>query len=62
MAKRQTFADKAKKTKQVVYCEVCATPITPTLFLIASKTGEGFYKYKKNMVDICKCNHKQYYG
>jgi hypothetical protein len=62
MAKRQSFADKAKKIKHTVNCEVCKSPITPTLFLVANKTDQGTYKYKKSMINICKCNHKQYYG
>lgn len=62
MAKRQSFADKAKKVKHAVNCGVCGTPITPTLFLIASKSEQGSYKYKKTMVNVCKCNHKEYYG
>ncbi|MCD6163351.1 MAG: hypothetical protein J7K40_13205 [candidate division Zixibacteria bacterium] len=62
MAKKQTFADKAKKLKNVKTCSVCNSPIIPTLFLIPNKSDNGFYKYKKNMVNICKCNHKEYYG
>ncbi len=62
MAKRQSFADKVKKKKHAVTCDVCGSPITPTLFLIANRTDQGFYKYKKTMIDICKCNHKEYYG
>jgi hypothetical protein len=62
MAKRQSFADKASKVSHAVNCKVCKSPVTPTLFLIANKTDNGNYKYKKNMIDICKCNHKNYYG
>jgi hypothetical protein len=62
MAKRQSFADKASKVKHSKNCPVCNTPVAPTLFLIADKTEKGTYKYKKNMIDICKCNHKEYYG
>jgi len=62
MAKRQSFADKASKKKHAVNCSVCGSPITPTLFLIANKSDQGTYKYKKNMINICKCNHKEYYG
>jgi len=62
MAKRQSFADKASKVKHSKTCAVCGSAATPTLFLIANKTDNGFYKYKKTMVEICKCNHKEYYG
>jgi hypothetical protein len=62
MAKRQSFADKAKKVKHIMNCPKCSSPITPTLFLMAIKSGGGAYKYKKNMVPICKCNYKEYYG
>jgi hypothetical protein len=62
MAKRQSFADKASKVKHSVSCPTCGTALTPTLFLIPTKASNGAYKYKKTMVDICKCNHKEYYG
>ena len=62
MGKRKTFADKVKKVKHTVNCDKCSSPITPTLFMTAIKTEQGTYKYKKNMVNICKCNHKEYYG
>jgi len=62
MAKRQAFADKANKVKHVVNCPTCGTAQTPTLFLVPTKASNGAYKYKKQMIDICKCNHKEYYG
>jgi hypothetical protein len=62
MAKRQSFADKAKKVKHVTNCPKCNSPITPTLFLTAIKSDQGAYKYRKNMVPVCKCNYKEYYG
>ena len=62
MAKRQSFADKASKKKHVVDCDVCNSPITPTLVVLPQTTDRGTVKYKKAMVNICKCNHKEVYG
>lgn len=62
MAKRQTFADKVQKKSHVEECKVCASPITPTMFVIPQATENGTIKYKKDIVKICKCNYKQYYG
>jgi len=62
MAKRQSFADKASKVSHAANCKICNSAVTPTLFLLANKTDKGTYKYKKNMINICKCNHKKYYG
>lgn len=62
MAKRQSFADKAAKKKHVINCEVCNSPITATLVVLPQTTGRGTIKYKKSMVKICKCNHKEIYG
>jgi hypothetical protein len=62
MAKRQSFADKASKRKHVMTCQVCAGPITPTAFILPMNTDAGSIKYKRSIIGICKCNHKQYYG
>lgn len=62
MAKRQSFADKAAKKKHVVDCKVCSSPIIPTLVVLPQTAGKGNIKYKKSMVNICKCNHKEIYG
>ena len=62
MAKRQSFADKAAKKKHVVNCDVCNSPITPTLVVLPTITGTGAVKYKKNVIKICKCNYKEIFG
>ena len=62
MAKRQSFADKASKKKHTVSCPVCGTAITPTLFVLPVISESGSTKFKKNVVPVCKCNHKEYYG
>ena len=62
MAKRQSFADKASKKKHVMNCPVCGTPVTPTLFILPVITENGSTKFKKNVVRVCKCNYKEYYG
>lgn len=61
MAKRQSFADKVQKKSHVEECKVCASPITPTMFVFPQATENGAVKYKKSIVKICKCNYKQYY-
>ncbi len=62
MAKRQSFADKASKKKHVMECPVCKSPITHTMFVLPTETGTGSIKFKNTMIDVCKCNHKKYYG
>ncbi len=62
MAKRQSFADKAKKVKHVINCPKCNSPITSTLIVQPVSTAGGVYKYRKNMVPVCKCNYKEFYG
>jgi hypothetical protein len=62
MAKRQSFADKASKKKHIIECAVCGTPITPTMFIIPTPGEGGSLKLKRSIINICKCNHKQYYG
>jgi len=63
MAKRMSFADKAKKEKQVVNCPVCSSAITPTLVFKAYRSQtSGNWKFKKVHLGVCKCNHKEVYG
>ena len=62
MARRQSFLDKATKKKQIINCDVCGSPVTPTIVVLAQRAGDGAIKYKKNMVKICKCNRKEIYG
>lgn len=62
MAKRQSFADKAKKVKHVVNCPKCNSPITSTLVVRTVLSEQGALKYRKNMVPVCKCNYKEIYG
>ena len=62
MAKRQSFADKASKKKHTTTCQSCGGMVTYTLFVLPTVVAEGGIKYKKKMVPVCKCNHKEYYG
>jgi len=62
MAKRQSFADKASKKKHVLTCPVCDSPMVSTKVVFPEKSSRGGVKYKTNVVNICKCNHKEIYG
>jgi hypothetical protein len=62
MAKRQSFADKALKKKQVVNCRVCKSPMVATKVIFPQKSANGSVKYKTDIVNVCKCNHKEIYG
>jgi len=57
MAKRQSFADKASKKKDVKTCPVCNQPISPTLLVSPEPTADGkSFKMRSRQVGICKCN------
>jgi len=59
MAKRQTFADKVSKKKEVSVCPNCNQPITHTLVVSPEPTADGkSYKMRSRSVGICKCNEK----
>lgn len=62
MAKRQSFADKASKKKHVEICGVCDSPKVATKVVFPQKGTNGGIKYKTNVVNVCKCNHKEVYG
>lgn len=59
MAKRQSFADKASKKKDVVLCPICNQQITATLVVRPEPTADGkSFKMRSRQVGICKCNEK----
>jgi hypothetical protein len=62
MAKKQTFADKAAKSKSVVTCPVCNEPLAPTLVLRPVATSTGGQRMREARVTVCNCNRKEIYG
>ncbi len=59
MAKRQSFADKASKKKDIAICATCNQPITHTVIVSPEPTADGkSYKMRSRNVGICKCNEK----
>lgn len=62
MAKRQSFADKAAKKKHVINCSVCGSLLVATKVVLPQRTRNGNIKYKTDIVNVCKCNHKEIYG
>jgi hypothetical protein len=59
MAKRQSFADKASKKKDVRVCPNCNQPLTSTLVVSPEPTADGkSYKMRSRNIAICKCNEK----
>jgi len=63
MAKKQTFADKAKKKKQIKTCPVCEQPIEYILLVksVARPDGNG-YKFREERIGLCKCNEKEVFA
>jgi len=62
MAKRQSFADKAKKEKMMATCPICNSLISNALLVRAGKNRAGSYNYKQNRVRICNCNQEELLG
>ena len=62
MAKKQTFADKLSKSKNVQTCPVCKEPIAPTLVLRPVATASGGQRMRESRVAVCNCNRKEVYG
>lgn len=63
MAKDQSFAAKLKKgdTHQVK-CPDCGNTYTILKVVSTEKSELDTYKFKENMVAVCKCNEKEVYG
>jgi len=63
MAKKQTFADKAKKKKAVKVCPVCEQPIEYILLVksVEKPDGRG-YKFKHEQIGLCKCTEKEVFA
>ncbi len=62
MAKRQSFADKAKKKSHEVICPVCSQAIQYVKFVRPTKGETGGWKMRAQNVGICKCNSAEYGG
>ncbi len=61
MAKKQSFADKASKKKQVNLCPVCNSEITHIKLMKAIKSN-GNWRFTNKPVGVCKCNEAEIYG
>ncbi len=63
MAKKQDFASKTHKSKQVKICPVCgeAFQYVKTVNMVASEKN-GAYHFAEHIVAVCKCNEKEVYG
>lgn len=62
MAKKMSFADKAKKKAEVHTCPVCAGPILYVKHIKAVKTDAGAWKFRSVNTGVCKCNENEIYG
>ncbi|MBU1318006.1 MAG: hypothetical protein KKG33_01910 [candidate division Zixibacteria bacterium] len=59
MAKRQSFADKASKKKDITMCPTCNQPVAHTLVVSPEPTANGkSFRMRSRLVGICKCNEK----
>jgi RNase P subunit RPR2 len=61
--KLRTFADKVQAKTHVVYCPKCNSPLQP-VHLVRSVKSEpsGIWKFKRQVVQVCKCNQKEVYS
>ncbi len=63
MPKSTTFADKMSKQKETVICKTCDSPIESILYVKPFRDEQkGSWKYREQIVGVCKCNHKEIYG
>jgi hypothetical protein len=61
MAKKQSFADKASKKRQVNICPVCSGEITHIKLMKAVKR-DGNWRFTNKPVGVCKCNEAEIYS
>lgn len=61
MAKKQSFADKASKKKQVDICPVCKSEIAH-IKLMKAVNRNGNWRFTNKPVGVCKCNEAEVYG
>jgi hypothetical protein len=63
MAKTRTFADKMKKDKGESLCPVCGGAQQAVKTVVPEKhETSGAWKFRTQMVVVCKCNHKDVYN
>lgn len=60
MAKKQSFADKASKKKNVTLCPVCGNAINFTRIVRPVTNNKGGYKMKSFTVGVVKCSQKEH--
>ena len=61
--KQRTFADKVQAKPHVVDCPKCNSPIQPVLMVKPVKNEHsGAWKFKRQLVKVCKCNQKEVYS
>lgn len=61
MAKKQSFADKASKRKDIKVCPVCNSDIALIKLMRAVKRN-GNWKFASKPFGVCKCNEAEIYG
>jgi hypothetical protein len=61
--KQRTFADKVQAKTHVVECPKCNSPIQPVLMVRSVKSEtSGVWKFKRQLIQVCKCNQKEVYS
>ena len=61
MAKVQTFGSKSTKNVNKLKCTICGEDFKKVKLIASNKSDSGNYKFKENMVNVCKCNEKDVY-
>ncbi|MEE4312545.1 MAG: hypothetical protein V2J62_11850 [candidate division KSB1 bacterium] len=62
--KDRTFAAKMAQGQEKVgkHCPECGELLNFIHLVDAVKSGSGNWKFKENMVGVCKCNEKEIYA
>jgi len=61
MAKKQSFADKASKKRQIDICPVCKSEISH-LKVVQANNIKGHWRFSNKPIGVCKCNEAEIYG
>ena len=58
MAKKQSFADKARKQQMIKgsLCPVCGEPLQPIKMITPVVTPIESVRFSEKLVRVCKCN------
>ncbi len=65
MGKDRSFAAKVAKgavEKPGKHCPKCGQLMDPVFLVASEKSSQGSWKFRENMVDVCKCNENEVFS